>query len=95
MAENMFKREYLPIGSLRHKDSLDFHHDNAQCIWSVEKHKFINPGWIETGHHLISLGIPIGNNLDPTPFLNGRHRDAKRKLASISNIKSIGLVGKN
>ena len=95
MAENLAKRNYLPIGSFRNKDSLDFQYPGAQCVWSTQKQKFINSGWYEPSEFLISLGIPIGNSFDVSAFINGRYRSAKSKLASAFSIKTIGLVGKN
>ena len=62
MLENPSKREILPVGSFKEKPSIDF--AGAQCIWSPDKNIFTNPGWVEKGEYLISLGQPLGN--DPT-----------------------------
>ena len=67
MLETLSKREFLPVGNL--KDRTNF--AGIQQMWSKGKSKYVNPGWVEKGDFLISLGYPIGNDFDATAFLAG------------------------
>ena len=93
MAENMSKREVLPIGSLRDKPHSSF--AGIRQEWSQTKGRMVNKGWVEMGEYLISLGYPLGNDFDTSTFLYGRYRAAKAKLASVALVSRIGIVGRH
>ena len=93
MLENETKREILPIGSFKDKPHSSF--SGQRLVWSSSKKKYVIPGWVEKGEHVISLGIPIGNDLNVSAFLSGKYREAKAKLASVNLVSSIGLIGKH
>jgi len=93
MKENEDKREILGVGSLGKVDPATL---TTSPVWSAELNKLVNPGWKSPGEHVISLGVPIGNQCGNFEgFWKGINLGAKAKLANVRRVQDIHQIGKH
>ena len=81
MSENDKKREGLLLGALRRRPHL--------------APNLVRSGWTSDGKAIISLGVPIGNNIDETAWWLGRYRIVKKRISWWRITAGTSLIGRN
>lgn len=83
MRENVDKREGLPLGDLR-----DPYRDPNVNLPSDVK-------WAPEGDHVISLGVPVGNDLDHAKWWAKKHEAVRARASTWARLHTASYFGRN
>ena len=83
MRENVDKREGLAMGNYR-----DPYRD-------PNVHLPADVNWVPEGDHVISLGVPVGNDLDATKWWTKKHEAVRGKVQSFHRLVNASYAGRN